>query len=242
MAEKDFHLGIRDIPANDRPRERLELLGESSLTNAELLAILLRVGVEGSNAVELAQRLINEFDGLRGLHAARFDDLCEIKGVGRAKAAQIKAAIELGYRLNSESPDAKPVLSKPADVFNLFGHELVVKTQEELWVLVLNNRNQLLRRVLLYVGTINHSSIRMAEVFEIPIRLRGVSIILAHNHPSGDPRPSDDDIRFTADLVKAGSLMDVGVLDHIVIAREGYHSIRQDGRVEFAALKPRFWG
>lgn len=241
MAENDYHLGIRDIPEKDRPRERLELLGESALSDSELLAILLRVGVEGSNAVELAGYIINRFGGLRGLHAARFDELCNIKGVGRAKAAQIKAAIALGYRMSQEEMGSRPILSKPEDVNQLMGHELAEQKQEELWVLALNTRNQVLRRQRLYVGTINHSSVRLAEILAVPIREQSPAIILVHNHPSGDSHPSEDDIRLTEELVKAGRLMDIGVLDHIIIARDGFHSIRQDGRVEFNSVLPRLW-
>ncbi len=241
MREDNYHLSIRDIPENDRPRERLELLGASSLTKAELIAILLRVGVEGINAVQLAQQLLDRFGGLRGLHAARFDDLCAVKGVGRAKAAQIKAAIELGHRMDSERFEKKPAINKPADVFDLIGHDLIMKEQEELWIMLLNTRNQLLRRELIYIGTVNHSSVRLAEVFEPSIRLHASSIIIVHNHPSGDPHPSDEDIGFTEELIKAGRLLDIGVLDHIIIARAGFYSIRQEDRVEFNTIKPRFW-
>lgn len=241
MSDKDNHLSIRDIPENDRPRERLELLGDSSLTDAELLAILLRVGVEGSNAVVLAQRLISEFGGLLGLHQARFEELCAVKGIGRAKAAQIKAAIALGYRMSLEERQPTPVINKPADVFERMGYNLSVKDQEELWVLALSTRNKLLREQLLYIGTVNHSSVRLAEVFEIAIRVHAACVILVHNHPSGDPRPSEEDTHLTEELVKAGRLLDIGVLDHIVIARDGYRSIRQEGRVEFNTVQPRFW-
>ena len=241
MAEIQKSISIRDIPTADRPRERLELLGESSLTNSELLAILLRVGVEGENAVLLAQRIINEFGGLQGLHQARFEDLCSVKGIGRAKAAQIKAAIALGYRLSLEEKQPDQVFSKPQDVFESMGHDLTIKDQEELWVLALSTRNQLIRKQLLYIGTLNHSSVRLAEIFEVAIRFHAASLILVHNHPSGDPRPSDEDIRFTEELVKAGRLMDIGVLDHIIIARDGYKSIRQEGRVEFNTVQPRLW-
>lgn len=241
MADNENHLGIRDIPENDRPRERLERLGESYLTDAELLAILLRVGVEGSNAVELAQNLIHQFEGLRGLHEARFEDLCGIRGVGRAKAAQIKAAIELGYRMSREKDKDQGFISCPEDVYKLLGHKLGIKDQEELWVLALSTRNKILKEQQLYIGTVNHSSVRLAEVFELPIRLRAAAVILVHNHPSGDPRPSDEDIRFTEELVKAGRLMDIGVLDHIIIARDGFSSIRQEGRVEFKTIPPRLW-
>ena len=241
MGENNEHLGIRDYPESDRPRERLEMLGESALTDGELLAILLRVGVEGSNAVELAFQIIRTFGGLRGLHTARFDELCAVKGVGRAKAAQIKAAIALGYRMSLEEFAAKPVISKPADVHDLMEHDLAAKDQEELWVLALSTRNQLLKKQMLYVGTVNHSSVRLAEVFEVPIRCHASAILVVHNHPSGDPHPSEEDLRFTEELVKAGRLMDIGVLDHIIIAQEGFISIRQDGRVSFNTLQPRTW-
>jgi len=241
MGENNEHLGIRDYPESDRPRERLEMLGESALTDGELLAILLRVGVEGSNAVELAFQIIRTFGGLRGLHTARFDELCAVKGVGRAKAAQIKAAIALGYRMSLEEFAAKPVISKPADAHDLMEHDLAAKDQEELWVLALSTRNQLLKKQMLYVGTVNHSSVRLAEIFEIPMRCHASAIIVVHNHPSGDPHPSEEDLRFTEELVKAGRLMDIGVLDHIIIAQEGFISIRQDGRVSFNTLQPRTW-
>ena len=241
MAENDKHLGIQDIPKHDRPRERLEQQGESALSDAELLAILLRVGVKGSNAVELAHNLIRKFDGLRGLHAARFDELCAVKGVGRAKAAQIKAAIALGYRMSQEKTREKEVINNPKEVFEVLGHLLAEAKQEELWVLALSTRNQVLHKQQLYIGTVNHSSVRLAEILEVPMRLRAAAVILVHNHPSGDPNPSEEDIRFTEELVKAGRLMDIGVLDHIIIAREGFRSIRQDGRVEFNTIQPRLW-
>lgn len=240
MKTNQTHVSIHDYPEAERPRERLEQLGESALNNGELLAILLRVGVEGSNAVDLAWQLIRSFGGLKGLHAASFEELCAIKGVGRAKAAQIKAAIELGYRLSQEEIAPKPSIHKPEDVEKLMQHMLVSKSQEELWVLALSTRNQLLHKQQLYMGTLNHSSVRLAEVFEIPIRVRAAAVILVHNHPSGDPTPSEEDIRFTEELLKAGRLLDINVLDHIIIAGEGFRSIRQDGRVVFSTEK-RGW-
>lgn len=241
MEANNKRIGIRDFPVNERPRERLEQRGEDALTNAELLAILLRVGVEGCSAIDLAWNLLDRFGGLRGLHAASFNDLCAVNGMGRAKTAQIKAAIELGYRLDQEEQSPVPTISNPEDVEKLLGHLLVEKSQEELWVLALNTRNRLLCKQRLYIGTVNQSSVRLAEILEVPLRQRATSIILVHNHPSGDPQPSEEDLRLTEELIKAGRLMDIGILDHIILARGGYFSIRRSGRVVFHSLQTRTW-
>ena len=233
--------GIRDLPENERPRERLAQRGENALNKSVLLAILLRVGIEGMSAVDLGKELLVRFEGLRGLHTASFEELCEVKGMGPAKAAQIKAAIELGYRMQQESEETKPRFSKPEDVDRYMHHLLGEKRREELWVLALNTRNQLIRKQQLYKGTINHSSARMAEIMEIPIRARAAVIILVHNHPSGDPKPSAEDIRFTEELVRAGQLMDIGVLDHIIIGKDSFSSIRQLGQVSFKSSPGKHW-
>ena len=233
--------GIRDLPENERPRERLAQRGENALNKSVLLAILLRVGIEGMSAVDLGKELLVRFEGLRGLHTASFEELCEVKGMGPAKAAQIKAAIELGYRMQQESEETKPRFSKPEDVDRYMHHLLGEKRREELWVLALNTRNQLIRKQQLYKGTINHSSARMAEIMEIPIRARAAVIILVHNHPSGDPKPSAEDIRFTEELMRAGQLMDIGVLDHIIIGKDSFRSIRQLGQVSFKSSPGKHW-
>lgn len=241
MKQTQTRKGIQDLPENERPRERLAQRGEGALSIGELLAILLRVGREGMSAVKLGEELLMQFEGLRGLHAASFEELCEVKGMGPAKAAQIKAAIELGYRLEQESEANKPQFSKPEDVYAFMGHLLAGKRQEELWVLALSTRNQLIHKQQLYKGTINHSSARMAEIMEIPIRARAGAIILVHNHPSGDPKPSTEDIRFTEELVRAGQLMDVGVLDHIIIGKMGFESIRRLRQVLFKSSPGKHW-
>ena len=241
MKQSQIHKGIRDLPENERPRERLAQRGESALSKRELLAILLRVGVEGMNAVDLGKKLLDEFGELRGLHAASFEELCSVNGMGPAKAAQIKAAIELGYRMQQESEGSRPKFSKPEDIYEFMHHLLAEKNQEELWVLAVNTRNQLIRKQQLYKGTVNHSSARMAEIMEIPIRVHSAAIILVHNHPSGDPNPSSEDIRFTESLVRAGQLMDIGVLDHIIIGKNDFTSIRRLGQVSFKPSAGKFW-
>jgi DNA repair protein RadC len=239
--DKAFGIGIRDLPESERPRERLAELGEASLSKAELLAILLRVGVEGTSAVQLGQNLLHRFSGLRGLHAASFDELCAVNGMGPAKTAQIKAAIELGYRMQLETEDEKPRFTSPEKVVEILQHKLGEISQEELWVLALNTRNALIRQQLLYRGTVNHSMVRMAEIMEIPIRTHAAAIILVHNHPSGEHTPSPEDIRFTEALIKAGKMMDIAVLDHIIISRNGFSSLRREGKVQFESSIGKKW-
>lgn len=241
MGNDHKRIGIRDYPANERPRERLEQRGENALTNAELLAILLRVGVEGYSAIDLAWELLDKFGGLHGLHAANFNDLCAVNGMGRAKTAQIKAAIELGYRLSQEEEQPAQIISKPEDVHQLMGHLLSDKRQEELWVLALNTRNHLICKQRLYIGTVNHSSVRLAEILEVPLRQRATALILVHNHPSGDPQPSEEDLRLTEELIKAGRLMDINILDHIIIGRNDFCSIRRLNRITFNAVRSKKW-
>ena len=235
-------IGIQDLPESERPRERLAALGEASLSKAELLAILLRVGVEGKSAVALGHELLHTFSGLRGLHAASFEELCNVNGMGPAKTAQIKAAIELGYRLQQESEQERPRLTSPQSVVDLMQHRLGEISQEELWVLALTTRNTLIRMQQLYRGTVNHSAARMAEIMEVPIRTHAAGIILVHNHPSGESSPSIEDERFTKALIEAGKMMDISVLDHIIISRTDYCSIRRRGNVQFKPSPGHRWG
>ncbi len=204
-------------------------MGAQALTNAELLAILLRVGVKGLNAIQVGQQLLNEFQGLRGLHQASFQDLQSQTGVGPAKAAQIKAAVELGRRLALELPEDRPTIHSPADAAALVQYELSALEQEELWVLLLDTRNRLLRIEKLYRGSLNASTVRVAEVFKCAIRWNSASILVVHNHPSGDPTPSPEDTNLTRTLVSAGKLMDVEVLDHLVIGRGKFISMKERG-------------
>lgn len=218
---------IADLRQSDRPRERLASLGPQALTNAELLAILLRVGVQGENAVEVGQRLLQEFGGLRGLHRAPFSELTNQHGVGEAKAAQIKAAIELGRRLTLESPEEKLVINSPADAAALVQYEMSALEQEHLRVLLLDRRNRVLAIVELYKGSVNSSQVRVGELFKEAIRVNASAIIVTHNHPSGDPTPSPEDIVVTRAIVQAGKLLDIDVLDHLVIGQGRWISLKE---------------
>ncbi len=218
---------IQDIEESERPRERLERQGAGSLNNAELLAILLRVGLPGENAVQIGQRLLSDLGGLYGLHQARFDDICNQRGVGKAKAAQIKAAIELGNRLRLEKPDVRPSIHSPQDAANLVQYEMSGLSQEHLWVLNLDTRNRWINTERLYKGSLNSSSVRIAEIFRSAIQRSAAAIILAHNHPSGDPAPSPEDIALTRSVVQAGKLLDIPLLDHLVIGQGRFVSMKE---------------
>jgi DNA repair protein RadC len=179
---------ITDLEETDRPRERLAELGASVLSNAELIAILLRVGVQGENAVQMGQRLLKDLGGLHGLHRASFTEVCAQHGLGAAKAAQIKAAIELGRRLRVEEPDERASVNSPGDAAELVRYEMGALEQEHLRVILLDTRNRVLSIEKVYVGSLNSSTVRVGELFRAAIQRSAASIILVHNHPSGAPR------------------------------------------------------
>lgn len=220
---------ITDMAAAERPRERLANLGPQALNTAELLAILLRVGVKGENAVEVGQRILQTFGGLRGLHKASFNEVQTQRGLGEAKAAAIKAAIELGRRLSLEAPEERPAIHGPADVAALVQYEMSALEQEHFRVMLLNTRNQVLDVIELYHGSLNSSMIRVGEVFKPAIQRNGASVIVIHNHPSGDPTPSPDDTAVTKSIVSAGKLLDIDVLDHIIIGHNQFVSMKERG-------------
>ena len=218
---------IADLPADDRPRERLAKLGAQALSSAELIAILLRVGVPGESAVQMGQRLLQDFGGLSGLHRAAFDELCAQHGVASAKAAQIKAAIELGRRLMLESPEERPTINSPADAAALVQYEMGALEKEEMRVILLNTRNSVIDVVTVAHGSLNSAQMRIGEIFTPAIRRNAAALIAVHNHPSGDPKPSPDDIAITRAMIEAGKLLDVEVLDHLVIGQGVYISLKE---------------
>lgn len=220
---------IRELPPSERPRERLQHYGTAALSNTELLAIILRTGVGGENVLDLAQRLLSTYHGLAGLARASFGELASEHGLGIAKTAQIQAAFELGKRLLVASPDERPQVTSPADAANLLMPEMGFLEQEHLRILLLDTKHRVLASPTVYVGNVNTSVIRVAELFREAIRLNCVAIIVAHNHPSGDPTPSPDDIRVTEQIVQAGKLLDIEVLDHLVIGRQRYVSLKERG-------------
>ncbi len=220
---------ITDLQEEDRPRERLQKLGAQALSNAELIAILLRVGVPGENAVQVGQRLLQTFGGITGIHRAPFPELMKQHGVAEAKASQIKAAIELGRRLTLESPEERPAINAPSDAAALLLYEMSALEQEHLRVLLLDRRNRVLQSVDLYRGSVNSAQIRVGEIFREAVRLNASALIVAHNHPSGDPTPSPDDVAVTRAIVQAGKMLDVDVLDHLVIGQGRWVSLKERG-------------
>lgn len=220
---------ITDLAIDERPRERLARLGPQALANAELLAILLRVGVTGENAVQVGQRLLQTFGGLAGLHKATFDEVRAQHGIGEAKVAQIKAAIELGRRLMLESPEERPMINSPADAAALVQYEMSGLEQEHLRVFLLDTRNRVLDIVEVYKGSVNSAQVHVGEVFKPAIRRGAPAIIVVHNHPSGDPTPSPDDVAVTRAIVQAGKLLDIDVLDHMVIGQGRWVSLKERG-------------
>ncbi len=217
---------IRDLPATDRPRERLRDAGAQALSNAELLAILLRVGSSKESALSQATRLLAHFEGLPGLWRASFTEMCNEKGLGKAKAAQIKAALELGMRLASASPEARPVVRSPEELAELLMGEMSLLDQEHVRVALLDARNHVLSIPTVYVGSPHSAHVRIGDLLSDAIRDKASSIVLLHNHPSGDPTPSSADGMMTRQLYDAGRLMSIDLLDHLVIGGGRYVSMR----------------
>ncbi len=228
-ARSDYRPTIKDLPVDERPRERLEQVGEGALSTAELLAIILRTGMGGESVLDMAQRLLATFGGLPGLARASFAELRAEKGLGKAKTAQLKAALELGRRMLLATPEDRFVVRSPSDVAQLLMAEMSHLNQEHFRVLYLDTRNRLLGMETVYVGSLNASHIRIGEVFRDAVKRNCAAIIVAHNHPSGDPTPSPEDVQVTRRLVEAGELLDIEMLDHLVIGQQRFVSLRERG-------------
>ena len=220
---------IRDLPQGERPRERLREHGPSHLSNPELIAILLRTGTAGESVLNLATRMMATFDGLGGMSRAAYSELCALNGISEAKACQLLAAFELGRRVVSLHPDGRPAIHSPQDVFNLLGAEMNVLDQERLRVLLLNTKNEVLGIQEIYKGNVNSSVVRVAEVLRPAVRENCPSVILVHNHPSGDPSPSPEDILVTRKIRVGGEMIDIEVVDHVILGSRGFVSLKDKG-------------
>ncbi len=220
---------IRDMPEGERPRERLAKYGADTLSNPELIAILLRTGMKGESVLNMSYRLISEFEGLEKMGRASFSDLCSLNGISEAKACQLLAAFELGRRLVSLSPEERTTINSPRDVYNLLGADMRYREQEHLRVLLVSTNSEVVDNLEIYKGTVNSAAVRVAEVLRPAIRENCPSIIVVHNHPSGDPSPSGPDIMITRQIKQAAELMDIELLDHIVIGGRSFVSMKDRG-------------
>ncbi|OPL10210.1 MAG: hypothetical protein AVO34_11905 [Firmicutes bacterium ML8_F2] len=220
---------IKDLPCEERPREKLKAMGPEALSNAELLAILLRTGHKNESAVQLATRILAGGGGLRNLPELALEDLQEFKGIGPDKAVTIKAALELGCRLASAPREANGSVNSPRQAAAIFMEELRYKKKEYFKILLLNTKNFIIAREEVSVGSLNASIVHPREVFTVPIRKSASSVIFFHNHPSGDPSPSEEDIGLTRRLVEAGEILGIKVRDHIIIGDGCYFSFKEKG-------------
>ena len=210
---------LKDQPVSERPRERLIARGPDALTHAELIAILLRTGLKGANVVEIGRRLVSKYGSLHALALATVDELKKEPGVGPDKAATLVAAFALAKRMEEERREDSPVLDNPQTVVNFMRETNRLKGVEEFQVLLLNTRKRLIRVDVISQGTLDTILVHPREVFRAAITGNAASIVLVHNHPSGDPTPSEADIKVTRDLIRAGQLLKIEVLDHVIIGR-----------------------
>lgn len=222
---------LRELPKEERPRERLLQFGAEALSNAELLAILIRTGTISESAVKLADKVLAAAGDLRNLVDLTVEQLETIKGIGKAKALQLKAGIELGRRLSRSGLQDMPLIKSPKDAADLVSDELKYLQKEHFVVLFLNTKNRVIGKETLSIGSLNASIVHPREVFRSAIQRSSASIICAHNHPSGDPAPSPEDIEVTRRLRDAGQLIGITMLDHLIIADQSFVSMKELGLV-----------
>ncbi len=220
---------IKDIPVSERPREKMAKEGPERLSNQELLAILLRTGTRNESVLQLAQRVLLHFDGLRLLKDATSEELQCIKGIGLAKSIELQAALEFGRRIYTFQEDDRYVIRSPEDVADYVMDDMRFLTQEHFVVLCLNTKNEVIHRQTLFIGSLNSSIVHPRELFKEALRRSAASLICLHNHPSGDPTPSQEDIEVTKRLIECGRLLGVDILDHVIIGDQKFLSLKEQG-------------
>lgn len=221
---------IHDLPASERPRERLQKFGAEALSAQEILAVILGRGISGESVMVTAQRLLSQFGSLKGIAGASLEELAGVRGIGLAKAAQIRAVFELTNRLEDyHDSEKREVVKTPEDVVAQVRSRLKSKKKEYFLALLLDTRNQLIRVAEVSVGSLDSSIVHPREVFKEAIAASAASVIFAHNHPSGDPEASEDDISLTKRLAEAGEIMGIDVLDHVIIGDRKYLSLKREG-------------
>lgn len=221
---------IHDLPISERPRERLQKFGAEALSAQEILAVILGRGIAGESVMMTAQRLLSQFGNIKGIAGASLEELSQVRGIGLAKASQIKAAFELANRLESYPElGKKPVVKTPDEVVSLVRGRLKGKTKEHFLALLLDTRGQLIKISEISIGSLDSSIVHPREVFKEAISASAASVIFAHNHPSGVPEPSEDDVKLTERLAQTGEVIGIEVLDHIVISDNNYVSLKREG-------------
>jgi len=217
---------IHDLPADERPRERLIKFGEQALSVQELLQLILGRGVAGESVAITAQKLLSRFGGLQRLAEASIEELSSIKGIGPAKATQIKAVFEIGRRFSTQIPPYRSKeLTNPEKAHRLIKSKLTDYAREHFYIIILNSRNYSIAEIS--VGSLNASIVHPREVFSEAVKNKAAAVIFAHNHPSGDPEPSEDDLAITKRLIKSGKILGIEIIDHIIITKNGFFSFKE---------------
>jgi DNA repair protein RadC len=233
MSRSETSFTIHDLPAEERPRERLMKFGPDALSSVELLALIIGRGIPGRSALTIAHELLKEFKSVKGVSEATIEELSAVKGIGAAKAAQLRASFELGRRQDLHDEPVTFEITNPGAVVRAIRASIQDKAKEHFKLLLLNTRNRIIGIAAISTGTANASLVHPREVFKAAISHGASSVVLAHNHPSGNPEPSDDDVSLTRRLVEAGRLLGIEVLDHIVIGKENKEERSKEGFVSF---------
>jgi len=228
---KDSSFTVRDLPREERPRERLQKFGPEALSGQELLALVIGRGIPKKSVMSIAQELLTRFGNVKAISQATIEELSQIKGIGLAKAAQIKACFELGKREELEPELINFDIKNPESVVKAIRASIKDKAKEHFKLILLNPRNKIIGISTISIGTLNASLVHPREVFKDAIVHSAASVVLAHNHPSGDPEPSEDDLKITKKLVESGKILGIEVLDHIIITKNGFKSFKEEGLI-----------
>jgi DNA repair protein RadC len=222
---------VRDLPRSERPRERLQRFGPEALSAQELLALVIGRGIPKKSVMNIAQELLAKFGNIKAISQATIEELSEIKGIGLAKAAQLKACFELGRREDLEPEFKNYDIKDPEAIVKAIRTSIKDKAKEHFKLILLNPRNKIIGISTISIGTLNASLVHPREVFKDAIVHSAASVVLAHNHPSGDPEPSEDDLTITKRLIEVGKILGIGIMDHIIIAKNGFFSFKEKGLV-----------
>lgn len=218
-------LKMKELPEAERPYEKLKMYGEDKLSIAELLAIIIKTGTKDENSLDIANRILMTTNNLSDLAAISINDLTKIKGVGEVKAIQIKAVYELSRRIASPQNNLRIRINSPKTIADILMNELRDEKQEQLKLIILNTKNEIIKNIVIVKGDTNVVNVSIKQILAEPIKNQAPKIILAHNHPSGDPTPSSEDLHLTKEVIKACDIFGIKLLDHIVIGNNSYHSI-----------------